>query len=331
MIIFATLARLLQSHPAVTMITVLATRGSVPREAGARMVVTPNGGFHGTIGGGNLEWQALAYAQSLLSPANDSFATRRYALGPQLGQCCGGDVTLGFEVFTRARIEDLYALSAREAAGPFTVVADLTQAEQGLRRVVMDVPAPKQPFAELDHLRLIEGFGQAKRAVYIYGAGHVGRATMLALLPLDFAIHWVDERAEMFPEHVPSAVKVIISADPASIAATAEEGAFALIMTHNHARDLDITHAALRCPNHAYVGVIGSETKRARFTSRLRALGLDDATVQNFICPIGNKDLKSKYPAVIAAGIACDLLLRDQALSTNMTVAESPAMGSVAQ
>ena len=80
--------------PAV-LIRVLATRGSVPRDAGAWMAVFADSTV-GTIGGGRLELGAIAHAQALF--ANPSVPREQsYALGPSLGQCCGGHVTLGFE------------------------------------------------------------------------------------------------------------------------------------------------------------------------------------------------------------------------------------------
>ena len=76
------------------LVTVLRTAGSVPREAGAKMVVTARGQAD-TIGGGALEYGAVAHARSLLGGAIPR--TRDYPLGPALGQCCGGHVTVLFE------------------------------------------------------------------------------------------------------------------------------------------------------------------------------------------------------------------------------------------
>jgi xanthine dehydrogenase accessory factor len=85
-------------------------------------------------------------------------------------------------------------------------------------------------------------------------------------------------------------------------------------MTHSHALDLDIVLAALKRQSFPYVGLIGSETKRARFLSRLRAAGLTDAALRNFVCPIGMPGIRSKLPAIIAASVAADLIARDEQL-----------------
>lgn len=76
-------------------IRVLATRGSVPRDAGAWMAVFGDGNV-GTIGGGRLELDAIAHAHTLRADPSAALE-QSYALGPSLGQCCGGHVTLGFE------------------------------------------------------------------------------------------------------------------------------------------------------------------------------------------------------------------------------------------
>jgi xanthine dehydrogenase accessory factor len=82
---------------AAVVVEVAGTEGSAPREAGARMLVAADARV-GTIGGGHLELQAIAAARALLARhggAGDAFA-QRFALGPSLGQCCGGAVTLAF-------------------------------------------------------------------------------------------------------------------------------------------------------------------------------------------------------------------------------------------
>ena len=86
------------------------------------------------------------------------------------------------------------------------------------------------------------------------------------------------------------------------------QGAFALIMTHDHDADLRILHAVLAGGRAAFAGLIGSATKRARFEKRLIALGLDPAVATSFRCPIGVPGITSKEPALIAGGgrgLAC--------------------------
>jgi xanthine dehydrogenase accessory factor len=87
-------------------------------------------------------------------------------------------------------------------------------------------------------------------------------------------------------------------------------GAHIYVLTHDHALDYSLTRAALTGGRFAYLGLIGSMTKRARFVSRLRAEGLDDGRLT---CPIGVPQLRSKDPEVIAVSVAADLLMRLEA------------------
>ena len=97
------------------LVTLAQARGSSPREAGARMVVRWDG-FLGTIGGGALEWEALALARTALARGPGTTARRDLSLGPDLGQCCGGRVTLEIEVFGPSDRPRAAALAAQERA-----------------------------------------------------------------------------------------------------------------------------------------------------------------------------------------------------------------------
>src|SRR5262249_37679820 len=84
------------------LITVTEAKGFTPREAGTKMVVTSDKQF-GTIGGGNLEFEAIAEARKLLANATSSAKSKDYPLGPALAQCCGGAVTVLLEPFASPR------------------------------------------------------------------------------------------------------------------------------------------------------------------------------------------------------------------------------------
>ena len=294
--VWGLIARTLEQQGSCALVSVTLAEGSVPREEGARMVVTPRG-FHGTIGGGTLEWKALAEAQRLLDkPRQMKMLTQ--SLGPDLGQCCGGRVTLAIESFDPSSLPQARELAAREAAGPFT----LTNRLPGVT----------------------ESFGERRRAVLVFGAGHVGRALILSLAPLPFDVTWADPRPEAFPAAMPQNVTGF-SGDPLAAVAAAPEGALAMIMSHSHPLDLQIADAALRNPAIAHVGVIGSATKRARFERRLREAGVDTSRVEAMICPIGAGGIRSKLPAAIAVSVAAQLITLDEALSASATHGILPA------
>ncbi len=305
MTIWPRILEIVEAGEACVLVSVLAARGSVPREAGARMIVRADGGFHGTIGGGSLEWQAMAIARQMLAGGHGRGRVMDQALGPDLGQCCGGHVTLGFELLDRSACSDVELLASAETAAPFSCLT--SPAADGFRRSLLSAggsrvrPAPGT---------FVESFGAALPTIGLFGGGHVGRAVVLALAPLPFEVVWHDARKTAFPGAVPANV-TLMSGDPAGALARLPDGAQILVMTHSHAEDLAIVAAALSAERFEHVGLIGSQTKRARFVKRLAVLGLADAT-RRLRCPIGIGGLTGKEPAVIAASVAAEcLILRD--------------------
>ena len=324
-------------HGAAALVSVHRVRGSAPREAGARMVVMPDGGFHGTIGGGRLEWEALQAAQDALAAGRGPARLIEQVLGPDLGQCCGGHVTLLIEVFGRADAEELGRLAQAEGQGGFEGLCWISDG-----RVVREIPSPLEgeggpakrgrerglstraafarpplPVGSADHPlspgeRVVawrEQHGENPTSLLLFGAGHVGRALVLALAPLPFAIRWIDSRADAFPPYIPAHATPVRAADPPAEVVAAPPGAFVLVMTHEHALDLAVTAAALARQNLPFVGLIGSATKRARFERRFRDLGLPAQRIAALACPIGLPGIQGKEPAVIAASVAAQLCL----------------------
>ncbi|MCB8879131.1 xanthine dehydrogenase accessory protein XdhC [Acidisoma cellulosilytica] len=146
--------------------------------------------------------------------------------------------------------------------------------------------------------------------VAIFGAGHVGRAVAKLLGDLPCRLLWFDSRADVLQTMpVPGNTRARTTAMASDIAAL-PAGTAVLIMTHDHGLDFDLTEAALRRPDLSFIGTIGSETKRARFVSRLRKAGLDEATLGLLCCPVGLPDVGSKLPAEIAISVVAQLLQR---------------------
>ncbi len=146
--------------------------------------------------------------------------------------------------------------------------------------------------------------------VWLFGAGHVGRAVAAVLRTLPAQeIVWVDERPQSLPAAVPGLATVPATA-PEALIAKAPAGALVLVMTHSHARDLAIVAAALARTDLGHVGLIGSATKRARFERRLRQMGYTADALARLICPIGLPQVRGKEPAAIAVGVVAQLLER---------------------
>jgi xanthine dehydrogenase accessory factor len=218
-------------------------------------------------------------------------------LGPSLGQCCGGAVTLWTEVLEALPNATDGAIARGPGDMPLAVKRILSASRgQGLR-----------PATGLVQGWLVEPVAMPTRHLWIWGAGHVGRALVSVLAPLPgIAITWVDVTPERFPAEVPPNVTRVPATDPAVLADHAPTDAEHLILTFSHALDLELCHRLLR-RGFRSCGLIGSATKRARFRSRLKALGHDAASVDRIRCPIGDPAL-GKHPQAIAVGVAADLI-----------------------
>lgn len=284
-----TAARAALGRGPVALVTVLATEGSAPRGAGARMVVTPDA-LAGTIGGGKLEYQAVEQARAILAHPAGTWRVQDWPLGPLLGQCCGGRVRLLVEHLDDAAWFDAPSLAtltpARVERRPLGPAPAPTIPARG------PLPTPGANFAEPD-----DG---PRLPVLLFGAGHVGRAIAGRLPGLPLDLGWYDSR----PDHDAPGVVIAPEADLIACAGSAAAGSALLILTHDHHLDYRLAAAALRGPAR-FVGLIGSATKRARFLSRLKAEGVDSSRLT---CPIGMPGITGKEPDVIAIAVLAQLL-----------------------
>ncbi len=330
----ATLRDYLRCEGAAVRITVAATRGSAPRDAGACMLVGAQW-EKGTIGGGHLELMATAIARDMLA-AETSARGRldRFPLGATLGQCCGGIVELWFERFDSTDLSFLEkALAVRAEGGPLVLATVLSPAAHAGPHSLLRGPALHaandllQPGAAIARLQRAGGSGSeaaadilyeridlAPRALWLFGAGHVGKALVKAFADLPFALTWVDGREAMFPEDVPGNVRILSIDDPADAAFDAPAGAMFLVLTHSHDLDFEVCRRILLRGDFAWAGLIGSKTKAARFVRKMRQRGFPEAEIARFACPIGVDGIDSKLPAVIAVSVAAQVLQVAEAL-----------------
>lgn len=281
------------AHGHVARVVIVDVKGSSPREVGASMLVWADG-QSGSIGGGALEFAAAQAAR------DGKVGISTHPLGPELGQCCGGAVTLVCEQFD----------------------APLDPAFSYMRRVAGDdeTPGIMQKFAKdiakgTSQGRLMYRRGwlceprthQTGRPIWIWGAGHVGREVVDILGQLtQFQITWLDYAWDRFPDRTKGAFHPRLYDPVPDTAKTAPQTAQHFIMTHSHDTDLEICHALL---THDFLacGLIGSATKAARFRKRLLALGHTEQQVATIACPIGDRSL-GKHPAAIAVSIAHAIL-----------------------
>ena len=266
------IAFLLQSSDGI-LVTIDSFEGSSPREVGAWMLVLASD-VHGTVGGGNLEFQAIAHARALLGKADMQRADelQRYPLGPSLGQCCGGVVHLKFVCIAAG---DAIKIRAAQAVNTWTT------SKNSLK-------------------------------IALFGGGHVGKALVNVLGSLPCAVHWVDSRDEIFPTDVPGNTLCEHSAPVQAAVHDLAAGSHVLIMSFSHAEDLDVVAQCLlrlRAKNDLpFIGLIGSKTKWATFRHRLVERGFSAAEIARITCPIGLDGIAGKEPEVIAVSVAAQLL-----------------------
>ena len=145
---------------------------------------------------------------------------------------------------------------------------------------------------------------EAEFSVVLFGAGHVGKEVARILERLPCRLTWVDPRPEMFPSS--TRAKVVIEEEPEWMVDEAPPDAYYLVMTHSHALDLELVERILRRTDTAFLGLIGSETKAAKFHARLKAKGIDSSRL---VCPIGLVKA-GKHPAEVAVSAVAQLLER---------------------
>ena len=270
------------------LVHVESTQGSAPREAGTWMAVFADA-LVGTVGGGHLEHAAVAQARTLLATSaatrlqtthapDDGEVTQplsqtmRFALGPALGQCCGGVVHIRFE-----------------PVSPRDVPALTERLQQARLRTLVPVT--------------LFGGGHVGSAL---------TRLLVSLPNLPFALTWIDSRDGIFPTGLPSRVVCEHSNPVQAAVQHLAPQSRVLIMSFSHAEDLDILSACLqRQRKHAdlpYIGLIGSKTKWATFRHRLEARGHTAAELAHVTCPIGVPGIAGKEPEVMAVAVTAQLL-----------------------
>lgn len=155
---------------------------------------------------------------------------------------------------------------------------------------------------------LFEPMGQPQAHIAVFGAGHVGRALVPLLAALPCRVRWIDAREAEFPGTIPAGVDQVINDDPVEEVERMPAGSWFIVMTHDHALDLELSRAILARGDFAWFGLIGSKSKRARFEHRLRDRGLAPEAIARMRCPMGLPDVKGKLPMEIAVSVAAEII-----------------------
>jgi xanthine dehydrogenase accessory factor len=157
-------------------------------------------------------------------------------------------------------------------------------------------------------LRTAEAEQECLPHIYLFGGGHVGQALAVALSLLPVRVTVVETRAEAL-DGMPEGVETRLTSVPEEMVRSAPAGAAFVVLTHDHALDFLIVAEALKRTDAAYVGMIGSQTKKATFRSwYLKSAGGSEADFVRLVSPIGGDTVKDKRPAVIAALVAAEIM-----------------------
>jgi xanthine dehydrogenase accessory factor len=261
-----TLCGWLSTEPAV-LVSVRATQGSVPREAGTWMAVFAER-LLGTVGGGHLEHEAIALARAALAGAPLE-AQHRFALGPSLGQCCGGVMHLGFE---RVEPQAAGALRAR------------LEAEQDARRM---------PVA-------LFGGGHVGRAIV--------RALLPLPVRVHWIDSRDEIFPEDLPSQVLAEHSAPVEAAVADLAPGARVLIMSFSHAEDLEVVAACLKRLRQRDDLPFVGLIGSKSKWASFRHRLEARGFAEAEIARITCPIGVPGVVGKEPEVIAAAVVAQLM-----------------------
>lgn len=325
--LFETLrAALLRGEKAV-LCMVLASSGSAPRGAGAKMVVFADGHSEGTIGGGAVERIAVEQAQTFLKQGGAHCCTFRLAPNQvrDIGMICGGDVLVYYQLLTPQEIEFLDALLELLHSGENgwlvmrleeeAAKLGLYDASKGLRFL------PGEEESTIRPMRLaraiyqpgkpgwyVEPISFAGRAC-IFGGGHVGKALVPVLANVGFSVTVFDDRADFATaENYPEAEQVILGDYldiGAKITITPED--YVIIMTPGHQADREVLLQAMRT-SATYIGCIGSRNKIARTNAFLMENGVTEAELKRIHAPIG-LPIQAQTPEEIAISVAAELIL----------------------
>ena len=335
--LFLLIRERLNKNESIVLVTITNSSGSVPRGAGARMLVGRSGDkalqLWGSIGGGTPEHLATEEAGGLLCHARTSrhspaAAFRKYVLRPEEGAGCGGEISVFFRVLDASEPGLSGVIDKAIASFPGDraawLVMEVTEKNDGaaplFEIVGNDEPGMSRAgplFASLPVCIETDGrllFSEPLASdgfVFVFGGGHVAQELVPLLARLGFRCVVFDDREEFLSSDLFPRAEKLVRGDFTGIGKyiSFAENDYAVIITRGHLWDLEAWAFALMSPA-AYIGVIGSKSKHEFVKARLRERGFNDEVINapRVHAPIGLK-IKSETPAEIAVSIAAELVL----------------------
>ena len=314
----------------VVLCSILASSGSTPRGAGAKMAVFEDGSICGTIGGGNVEYLTMEKAMEVHK--THETVSEAFILRPNqvrdIGMICGGDVNVYFQFFSADDREALEVLrhirsllGLNQNTWLILEMDDHAVLEMGtydensglyhIKNIPLETIRPmlrSRAMLSLGQTRLyVEPLSQCGM-VYIFGGGHVGQALCPVLAKVGFRVTMVENRPKFAdPAFFPGAEQVVLD-DYSDIRKTLPIGKddYVVIMTPGHAFDRVVLDQAL-WTDACYIGVIGSRGKIAKTNEILLSQGHTEDDLKRITAPIG-LSIQAETPDEIAISIAGQLI-----------------------
>ena len=252
------------------LVTVIATAGSTPRNGGTKMVVTGDSQFD-TIGGGNLEFEAVKQAREMLAKGVECQEIVSYPLSSKVGQCCGGAVKLLFEVMLSHQ-QHIAIFGAGHVA-------------QALVPILAQLPL---------------------QILWIEGRENWLEKSSDSDLHQQTANNVAANAQQIASDY--SNVKSVNNDAPVDEIAALPTDCWIVILTHNHQLDYELVEASLKRTHSNYIGMIGSKTKAKRFRHKLAHRGFDQQQIDRLISPIGDLNITGKRPIEVAVSISSQIM-----------------------
>ncbi len=284
---------------------VVDVKGSAPTAIGGSLALRDDDVLQGTVGGGHMVYAVLHHLRG-----NDNWPGRlEFVLGAKDDQCCGGRVAIAL-IDVPPFFSELYDSGSARAyqvdeLGFLHLIAGITQHRQRLGdyrawNLLENIFHPG--FSEDGTYFFLPSVQQ--QSVWIFGAGHVGRAFAKLAVGLDFRITVFDDRSDWaVPEAFPEGIILKKSCNPVSFREQSRSD-IVLIMTYSHAQDYALLEYFLKQPL-TYLGVIASQSKCARFQHQLIRSGHQIPDCLHM--PMGLPGM-GKKPSEIAVSILAELL-----------------------
>ncbi len=325
--LFETLRSTLERGEDAVLVTIVASSGSAPRGAGARMLVTKEGRVSGTIGGGAVEYRAEQLAGEILltkRSRQEHFRLFKNDVA-DIGMVCGGAVDVYFRYISAGDAETVRLLEVCaelfETLEPSWLITELESGALSVyspKRGLLGEPVPDEVLKSLSarparcelggKVYYCEKLLQPGR-VYLFGGGHISQALAPLLLTLDFPCLVLDDREEYLSPALfgGAPTRRIDPEDISKLVKDFTENDCVCIMTRGHKDDMLIQKQVMRSPVR-YVGVIGSARKQRAVKEQILALGYDESEFEKVVSPIG-LDIGADSPAEIAVSIAAQLIM----------------------